>query len=188
MLRPVALFRDPFRKDPHKVVMCECYTPDGKPALHNNRAAAVAPFEKVKDQKPWFGMEQEYSLVTRFKRPLGWPTGGYPGPQGPYYCGNGIHRVFGRSFVRVEGSVVGAGDVSPALTRTCVLGVFSGGGPLQGVPVRGDPGERRQRRGDAVAVGVPGGSRGGHCHGRPAVDRALDHVPSRRALQDRRDV
>jgi hypothetical protein len=24
---------------------------------------------------------KEYSLLTRFKRPLGWPTGGYPGAQ-----------------------------------------------------------------------------------------------------------
>jgi len=84
-----------------KLVMCECYKVDGTPAAHNNRAAAVPVFEAVKDHHPWFGLEQvewlvwlidffvwltrceskEYSLLTRFKRPLGWPTGGYPGPQ-----------------------------------------------------------------------------------------------------------
>ncbi len=25
LLRPVAMFRDPFRRDPHKLVMCECW-------------------------------------------------------------------------------------------------------------------------------------------------------------------
>lgn len=96
------MFRDPFRRDPHKVVMCECYRPDGTPATSNNRAAAVPVFEKVLNQHVWFGMEQEYSLLTRFKRPLGWPPGGYPGAQGPYYCGNGVDRVFGRSFIEAH--------------------------------------------------------------------------------------
>ena len=29
-------------------------------------------------------------------RPLGWPEGGYPAPQGPFYCGVGADEVFGR--------------------------------------------------------------------------------------------
>lgn len=27
---------------------------------------------------------------------LGWPEGGYPAPQGPFYCGVGTNSVFGR--------------------------------------------------------------------------------------------
>lgn len=28
--------------------------------------------------------------------PAGWPAGGYPAPQGPFYCGVGYESVYGR--------------------------------------------------------------------------------------------
>lgn len=34
--------------------------------------------------------------------PLGWPKGGYPGPQGPYYCGSGAEKAFGRAIVEAH--------------------------------------------------------------------------------------
>lgn len=37
LLKPVALFRDPFRKDPNKICFCETFNDQGKPTNTNFR-------------------------------------------------------------------------------------------------------------------------------------------------------
>lgn len=66
---------------------------------NNNRAIALEIFNNpsVKEQKPWYGLEQEYTLFEADgMTPLGWPKNGYPAPQGPYYCSAGADNAFGR--------------------------------------------------------------------------------------------
>jgi glutamine synthetase len=48
--------------------------------------------------KYWWGFEQEYFITKDFV-PLGFPKGGYPKPQGLYYCGVGGNQVRGRKLV-----------------------------------------------------------------------------------------
>jgi len=100
LIRPVAIFKDPFRRGNNILVMCETLNPDGSPHATNNRYECNASHDKFLDQVPWYGIEQEYTLFYNDGvTPLGWPQGGYPGPQGPYYCGVGYDKVFGRDIV-----------------------------------------------------------------------------------------
>uniref|UniRef100_A0A098LYK2 Glutamine synthetase n=1 Tax=Hypsiglena sp. JMG-2014 TaxID=1550645 RepID=A0A098LYK2_9SAUR len=101
-LIPVKMFRDPFSLDPNKLVMCEVLKYNRKPAETNFRHTCKQVMDLVKDSQPWFGMEQEYTLLGMDGRPYGWPENGFPGPQGPYYCGVGANRVYGRDIVEAH--------------------------------------------------------------------------------------
>jgi len=98
-LNPVAIFKDPFRGGDNILVLCETAEPVGNKALPTNgRRNAKALFDEAPEEKPWFGIEQEYTLFETDKvTPLGWPKGGFPGPQGPYYCGVGAENAWGRN-------------------------------------------------------------------------------------------
>jgi len=100
-LKPVRYVPDPIRGHPHILVMCEVFNADGTPHPTNTRALLRQVAEKCEDQVSWFGMEQEYTLFDGMTT-LGWPDNGYPGPQGPYYCGLGADEVYGRGLVEAH--------------------------------------------------------------------------------------
>merc|ERR1719273_2242846 len=105
-LVPVKFWPCPFRGGDNIIVLCECVHPLTKdPIPSNTRAQARKIFENklVDNEKPWYGIEQEYTLFEPDgTTPLGWPQFGYPGPQGPYYCGAGARRAFGRQIVEAH--------------------------------------------------------------------------------------
>ncbi len=101
VLRPVFVCPDPIRGGDDVLVMNEVLDIDFNPHFSNTRAACAAVAEKYADQQPLFGIEQEYTFLKN-GHPLGWPQGGFPGPQGPYYCGVGADEIWGRDVVEAH--------------------------------------------------------------------------------------
>ena len=91
LLKPVKMIHDPAR-DNASLVLCEVLTADGSVHPSNGRGT----FED--DADLWLGFEQEYTIMNGAK-PLGFPSEGYPGPQGPYYCSVGFDNCVGREIV-----------------------------------------------------------------------------------------
>jgi len=83
----------------HILVMCDTYNVDGTPHLTNKRAPANDIFNKQLEAEPWYGIEQEYFIMSGINAfdnsriPLG-----YLGAkqQGQYYCSVGSDNAFGR--------------------------------------------------------------------------------------------
>ena len=83
VLKPVFTCPDPLRGGDDILVLCEVYNADGTASHTNNRAAAAETASQFADQDPWFGIEQEYTMMTLEGHPAGFPEGGFPKPQGP---------------------------------------------------------------------------------------------------------
>jgi len=102
LLAPVCVVLDPLRGKGHFLVLCEVQNADGSDHATNRRAwlrdVLTAGGQEI---APWVGFEQEYTLF-RDGRPLGFPSNGFPGPQGPYYCATGADRAFGREVVEAH--------------------------------------------------------------------------------------
>jgi len=136
VLRPVLTVPDPIRGGDDVLVLNEVLNVDMTPHASNTRAAAVATAERFGDHEPWFGIEQEY---TFFKdgRPHGWPIGGYPAPQGGYYCGVGADEIWGRDVVEAHTEACMKAGLSISGTNAEVMiGQWEFQiGPLDGVAV-----------------------------------------------------
>lgn len=99
VLNPVKVVPDPIRGGDNVLVMCDVYKSDGKtPVDSNHRAPLAAIYDaKLQAMDPWYGFEQEYTMMSPNGRVYGWPEGNaFPAPQGPFYCGVGSESVYGR--------------------------------------------------------------------------------------------
>ena len=107
LLKPVALFPDATRENGW-LVMTEVLNSDGSPHKSNGRAAIDDD-----DNDFWFGFEQEYFIMdTETQLPLGFPVGGYPGPQGLYYCSVGGKNTHGRGIVEDHADICLAAGIN----------------------------------------------------------------------------
>ncbi|WDQ18684.1 glutamine synthetase beta-grasp domain-containing protein [Rhodopirellula sp. P2] len=95
LLKPVYCVPDPDRLGTGFLVMCEVMNADGTPHRSNGRATI-----RDDDNDFWFGFEQEYTIFDpETKKPIGFPSEGFPAPQGPYYCSVGAGKAVGREIV-----------------------------------------------------------------------------------------
>lgn len=96
IIKPVMIVPDPDRSNGY-LVMCEVMNADGTPHESNGRATID---EGDDDTDFWFGFEQEYFLWDpETYLPPGFPPGGYPPPQGPYYCSVGAKNAHCRNLI-----------------------------------------------------------------------------------------
>ena len=113
LLRPCAIFTDPFvNVSTGVLVICDTYYPNGKPLSNNHRASALESFNEKPEEKPWYGIEQEFYLTTNklygsetSHTPLGMENAK---EQGQYYCSVGANNAFGR-------------DVALKIYEMCIL-------------------------------------------------------------------
>ena len=86
VLKPVAVFPDSTRKN-GVLVMCEVMMPDGKTPHPSNKRATIL------DDAGRLVRLRAGIFLLQGRRPLGFPDGGFPAPQGPYYTGVGYKNV-----------------------------------------------------------------------------------------------
>ena len=108
IIKPCALFIDPFRRSSHGnehfLVLCDTYLPDNSPHPTNTRVGAIEKFNRGLEHKPMFGIEQEFFLMKN-KYPVGWKEDDSrrlavePKKQGDYYCGTGANNAIGRECI-----------------------------------------------------------------------------------------
>ena len=103
-LKPVRIYHDPFRRENNIMVMCECYDDlvNLKPNQENTREKLRKALVGKEKEEFQAGIEQEYVLYDAHTNlPYQWKSHQDPGagPQGPYYCGVGGDKIFGRNIV-----------------------------------------------------------------------------------------
>ena len=133
LLKPVAIFPDPARKNGY-LVMTEVLSADGNPHPTNGRATIDDD-----DNDFWFGFEQEYFLWDPTTNlPYGFPESGFPAPQGPYYCGVGTGKAYGREIIEehldlcIEAGLNIEGINAEVATGQWEFQIFGKGGKLAG--------------------------------------------------------
>jgi len=100
VLNPAFSCPDSIRGGENILVLCEVLNVNGSSHKSNTRAACASSQKAYSDHQCWFGLEQEYTLLTTGGYPYGFKHARREGdkiiPQGPYYCSAGTGLAIGR--------------------------------------------------------------------------------------------
>ena len=103
VLKPVFSCPDPIRGGDDKLVMCEVLLPDMTPHVDEHARVAHADRREVRERTSRCSASSRSTRSSRTGRPHGFPDGGgFPAPQGFYYCGIGADEVYGRDVVEAH--------------------------------------------------------------------------------------
>lgn len=101
IIRPVGLYNHYNNSDRYRIVLCDTWLPNGDSHSTNTRQLALNILEKNSQNKPLFGIEQEFFVFgkcNKFKEPT--PIGFNKNiPQGRFYCGVGQGNAIGKKFL-----------------------------------------------------------------------------------------
>lgn len=93
ILKPVKMYEDKYRHISNSketesfFVLCETYNIDGTPHSTNSRHHAKQIFDAHSDEKPWFGLEQEYFMYTNEHNCI------HKEHSNGYYCGISLSNI-----------------------------------------------------------------------------------------------
>jgi glutamine synthetase len=93
-LLPVSIYKNPFFKGIESLlVLCETRDKNNEPLATNNRYGAKKVFDEHKNHEPWFGLEQEFFILSDIG------TKKHNNKQGQYYCSVGAKNAFLRHII-----------------------------------------------------------------------------------------
>ena len=103
ILHPVRVYEDPFLHPKESdldsvLVLCEVLNPNGDPHATNTRSILEDTSRRFSDEEPWFGFEQEYTMLNIDGSHLAWDYKEHT-VQGDYYCGVGTGKAYCREAV-----------------------------------------------------------------------------------------
>ena len=149
ILHPVFVCINPFKKAPNVLVLCDTYTTNGDPTKINTRYKTNSLFRENLDLKCWFGVEQNFYIMTPSTNPTIKSTIPYleydtnqetidtikKDSHLQYYCSVGFNNSFGRDIVEqafqyaLDAGLLCSGinsEISPSQWKMQI-------GPIQGV-------------------------------------------------------
>ena len=96
IIRPIGLYNHYNNSDRYRIVLCDTWLPNGNPHSTNTRKIALDILEKESQNKPLFGIEQEFFVLDSNGNPIGFND---KIPQGQFYCGVGHSNAIGKRFL-----------------------------------------------------------------------------------------